>query len=227
MFPSRGGPLSGDGGVQCSCQIELAPACVEIRNFARVGLSESEALQKGIQYRLATIPMAAVLRTRALSETRGFLKTLIDANGDRTLGFSAFGVDAGEIMGVMQLGIRDFPYTAIRHSIFSHPTIAGGLTVSFFQSFAQNRSRAWQQLQKFLNPLWDWKVALANDRQGPKVSIEEYVQRYWRHSVPMLSSVMTRTWEVRERMWAADSRVKKPGTARSTVVAIDITSAKR
>lgn len=64
--------------------------------FARVGLSETEAKAKGIAYRLASIPMAAVLRTRTLSETRGFMKALIDTDSDRILGFSAFGVNAGE-----------------------------------------------------------------------------------------------------------------------------------
>jgi pyruvate/2-oxoglutarate dehydrogenase complex dihydrolipoamide dehydrogenase (E3) component len=36
--------------------------------------------------------MAGVLRTRTLSETRGFLKALVDTVSDRILGFSALGV---------------------------------------------------------------------------------------------------------------------------------------
>src|SRR5262249_13915454 len=40
--------------------------------FARIGLSETQAKERGIGYRLAKIPMVAVLRTRTLSETRGF-----------------------------------------------------------------------------------------------------------------------------------------------------------
>jgi pyruvate/2-oxoglutarate dehydrogenase complex dihydrolipoamide dehydrogenase (E3) component len=38
--------------------------------LARVGLNESEAEARGIRYRLATMPMSAVLRTRTLSEPR-------------------------------------------------------------------------------------------------------------------------------------------------------------
>jgi pyruvate/2-oxoglutarate dehydrogenase complex dihydrolipoamide dehydrogenase (E3) component len=49
-------------------------------------------------YRLAKIPMVSVLRTRTLSETRGFLKALIDTESDRILGFTALGVEAGEII---------------------------------------------------------------------------------------------------------------------------------
>jgi pyruvate/2-oxoglutarate dehydrogenase complex dihydrolipoamide dehydrogenase (E3) component len=54
--------------------------------LARIGLSETEAKVNGAAYRLAKIPMAAVLRTRTLSETRGFMKALIDTESDRILG---------------------------------------------------------------------------------------------------------------------------------------------
>src|SRR5215475_9727720 len=58
--------------------------------FARIGLSEREAKERRISYRLAKIPLAAVLRARTLTDTRGFMKALIDPD-DRILGFSAFG----------------------------------------------------------------------------------------------------------------------------------------
>src|SRR5580704_5803556 len=83
--------------------------------FARVGLSEKEAKTRGIAYRLFKIPMEAVLRTHTLSETRGFLKALVEIDGDRILGFTAFGVDAGEIMSSVQIAmIAGLPFTALR-----------------------------------------------------------------------------------------------------------------
>jgi len=96
--------------------------------FARVGLSQSEAEQRGIACRLARLPMAGVLRTRTLSETRGFMKALIDTKSDRILGFTAFGVGAGEIIAVVQVAmIAGLPYTALRDAIFTHPTLPEGL----------------------------------------------------------------------------------------------------
>ncbi|HME08954.1 MAG TPA: mercuric reductase [Bryobacteraceae bacterium] len=96
--------------------------------MARVGLSESEARKLGIPYRLAKIPMVAVLRTRTLSETRGFMKALIGTQSDEILGFTAFGVEAGEVMAVVQTAmLGKLPYTALRDAIFTHPTIAEGL----------------------------------------------------------------------------------------------------
>lgn len=102
--------------------------------FARVGLSENEARQQGIPYRLVKIPMAAVLRTRTLGEETGFLKALLHAENDSILGFTAVGVEAGEILGVVELAMRTgAPYTAIRDAVLPHPTMAEGLTVLFGQ----------------------------------------------------------------------------------------------
>src|SRR4029077_20687663 len=52
----------------------------------RIGLSETEAKQRGIPYRLAKLPMSSVFRAITISETRGFMKALIDTESDRTLG---------------------------------------------------------------------------------------------------------------------------------------------
>jgi pyruvate/2-oxoglutarate dehydrogenase complex dihydrolipoamide dehydrogenase (E3) component len=96
--------------------------------LARVGLSEREARERGVAYRLAKIPMEAVLRARTLSETRGFLKALIEKQGDRILGFTAFAVEAGEIMPVVQVAMAaGLPYTVLRDMILTHPTMAEGL----------------------------------------------------------------------------------------------------
>jgi pyruvate/2-oxoglutarate dehydrogenase complex dihydrolipoamide dehydrogenase (E3) component len=96
--------------------------------FARVGLSETEAKERGIPYRLAKIPMAAVIRARTLSEPRGFMKALIDTTSDRILGFTAFGVGVGEIMPTVQIAMAaGLPYTLLRDSVIAHPTIAEGL----------------------------------------------------------------------------------------------------
>lgn len=64
--------------------------------LAHVGLHEDEAKHQGVPYRLAKLPMAAVLRTRTLGEIEGFLKALISPD-DRILGFKALGVGAGSV----------------------------------------------------------------------------------------------------------------------------------
>lgn len=96
--------------------------------LARIGLSETEAKQRGIPYRVAKLPMAAVLRAMTISETRGFMKVLIEAEGDRILGFTMFGAGAGEVMAVMQMAmIAGLPYTAVRDAMIAHPTMSEGI----------------------------------------------------------------------------------------------------
>jgi pyruvate/2-oxoglutarate dehydrogenase complex dihydrolipoamide dehydrogenase (E3) component len=100
--------------------------------FARIGLSETEAKERGIPYRLAKIPITADLRTRTLSETRGFMKVLVDTQSDCILGFTMLGVMAGEVMATVQVAmLAGLPYTALREAVFTHPTMLEGLIPLF------------------------------------------------------------------------------------------------
>ena len=116
--------------------------------FARVGLSEKDAKAQGIAYRVFKIPMEAVLRARTLGETRGFMKALVESDGERILGFAAVGVGAGETMAAAQVAmIGGLPYTALRDAVLTHPTLAEGLGALFSsEPVVQNqRTRAAQQ----------------------------------------------------------------------------------
>jgi pyruvate/2-oxoglutarate dehydrogenase complex dihydrolipoamide dehydrogenase (E3) component len=108
------------------------PSCVFTDpELAHVGLTENEAKKQGVAYRLAKVPMLANLRASTLSETRGFIKTLISKE-DHILGFTAFGVGGGELLPVVQLAMTaNLPYTAIRSLIVTHPTISEGLVTLF------------------------------------------------------------------------------------------------
>ena len=115
----------------------LIPFCLFTDpELARIGLSEKEANAQGIPYRLFKIPMEAVIRATTLSETRGFLKALVAADGDRILGFTGFGVGAGEILSSVQIAMTaGLPYTALRDAILTHPTLVEGL-IALFSSAA-------------------------------------------------------------------------------------------
>jgi pyruvate/2-oxoglutarate dehydrogenase complex dihydrolipoamide dehydrogenase (E3) component len=112
----------------------LVPYCVFIDpELARVGLNESQAQERGIACRVASVPVeAAAWRPWTLSERRGFMKTLIDAHSDRILGFTAFGPEAGELMSTVQLAmLAGLPYTILRDTMFAHPTMTEGLKALF------------------------------------------------------------------------------------------------
>lgn len=126
--------LAGGNRVTTGRQV---PFCLFIDpEFARVGLSEREAGERGIRYRLAKMPMAHVLRTHTLGETRGFMKALIEENGERILGFTAFGIEAGEVMAVVQVAMAaGLPYTLLRDMVLTHPTVPEGLGELFATPF--------------------------------------------------------------------------------------------
>jgi pyruvate/2-oxoglutarate dehydrogenase complex dihydrolipoamide dehydrogenase (E3) component len=60
------------------------------------------------------------------------MKTLIDTRSDRILGFTAFGPEAGELMGTVRLAVlAGLPYTVLRDAMFAHPMMTEGLKALF------------------------------------------------------------------------------------------------
>jgi pyruvate/2-oxoglutarate dehydrogenase complex dihydrolipoamide dehydrogenase (E3) component len=120
-------------GGKHSTRDRLVPYCLFTDPpLARVGLSEREAKRAGIKVRIAKLPMSAVLRMWTLGETAGFMKVLVEAAGDRILGFAMVGPEAGEVLAVVQTAmIGGMPYTALREAILTHPTMAEGLNGLF------------------------------------------------------------------------------------------------
>lgn len=111
--------------------------------LARVGLNESEAIRRGVAYRLFKMPMAAVLRTKTLSEPRGYMKMLVGAESDQIVGFMAFGAEASELMATVETAmIGRLPYTALREAIFTHPTVSEGLILLLSNPPAQTKRQA-------------------------------------------------------------------------------------
>ena len=109
------------------------PYCLFIDpELARVGLSERDAKAQGIEYRLAKLPIKAILRSRTISEERGFLKALIAASDDRILGFTAFSPEAGELLPAVQVVMgAGLPYSVLRDMVITHPTMSEGFGALF------------------------------------------------------------------------------------------------
>jgi pyruvate/2-oxoglutarate dehydrogenase complex dihydrolipoamide dehydrogenase (E3) component len=116
-----------------STRDRIVPFCLFTDpQFASVGLTETEAKRRGVAVRVAKLPVASVLRTRTIGESRGFLKALIDPKNDRILGFTMIGPEAGEVMAAVQMAmLAGLPYTLLRDAIITHPTMAEGLNQLF------------------------------------------------------------------------------------------------
>jgi pyruvate/2-oxoglutarate dehydrogenase complex dihydrolipoamide dehydrogenase (E3) component len=71
----------------------MVPNCVFIDpQLATVGLNETEAQKRGIDYRVAKLPMTGVARAVEMSETRGFMKAVVDARTRQILGCAILGI---------------------------------------------------------------------------------------------------------------------------------------
>jgi pyruvate/2-oxoglutarate dehydrogenase complex dihydrolipoamide dehydrogenase (E3) component len=102
--------------------------------LGRVGLSEREAQEQGVPYKVATMPMSRVARALETDESRGLMKVLVHAETDRILGAAILGMEGGEIASMIQIAMMGgLPYTALRDGVFPHP----GLAESFNNLFGQ------------------------------------------------------------------------------------------
>jgi pyruvate/2-oxoglutarate dehydrogenase complex dihydrolipoamide dehydrogenase (E3) component len=97
--------------------------------LGRVGLSEADAKAKGLKAKVAKMPMSYVARAIEMSETRGSMKVVIDADTNQILGCAILGIEGGEIMSMIQIAMMGkLPYTALKDATFAHPTLAESLT---------------------------------------------------------------------------------------------------
>lgn len=93
--------------------------------FARVGLSEAEALQAGHKIKTAKLAEAASPRARLAGSTSGFLKAIVDADSNKILGAACFCSEASEIINIVQLAMQaDLDYTVLRDNIYTHPSMS-------------------------------------------------------------------------------------------------------
>jgi pyruvate/2-oxoglutarate dehydrogenase complex dihydrolipoamide dehydrogenase (E3) component len=92
--------------------------------------------------------MESNLRARTLSETRGFVKARVEADRDRILGFTAFGVGAGEILAAVQIAMTArLPYAALHDAVLTHPTLVEGLIPLFSSAASAHKVAASRRAQ--------------------------------------------------------------------------------
>jgi pyruvate/2-oxoglutarate dehydrogenase complex dihydrolipoamide dehydrogenase (E3) component len=100
--------------------------------LGRAGLSEQEAREQGLNIRVAKIPMSYVARAIEVDETRGFMKAVVDPDTGQILGCAILGVEGGEIAAMLQIAMMGgVPYTTLRDTVFSHPTLSESLNTLF------------------------------------------------------------------------------------------------
>jgi len=93
--------------------------------LGRIGLTETEALQRGYDVQVGVRPMTRVGRAVERGETLGFMKVIVDAQSERLLGAAILGASGDEaIHCLLDTMYADAPYRTVTHAVHIHPTVA-------------------------------------------------------------------------------------------------------
>ncbi|MBV8887430.1 MAG: mercuric reductase [Chroococcidiopsidaceae cyanobacterium CP_BM_RX_35] len=109
------------------------PSCLFIDpELAHVGLTETEARQRGYDIRVAKLDASAIPRARAQGQTDGLLKAIMDTQTGQVLGCTLLCHAAGEMSSTIQMVMQaKMPYTVLRNGVLTHPTMTEGLNLLF------------------------------------------------------------------------------------------------
>lgn len=93
--------------------------------LGRIGMTKTEALEKGYEVLVAHRPMTKVGRAKEKGESLGFMEAVIDAKTNLFLGACVLGVGGDEIInGITNLMYGKQPYTVFRDAVHIHPTVS-------------------------------------------------------------------------------------------------------
>jgi pyruvate/2-oxoglutarate dehydrogenase complex dihydrolipoamide dehydrogenase (E3) component len=95
---------------------------------ASVGLTEREAMARGVTYELASLPFGNVARAIETDEKDGVIRILVDPANERILGASIVGAEAGELIHIVQaLMLAAAPARVLVDGQIAHPAFAEGV----------------------------------------------------------------------------------------------------
>ncbi|MGV9174138.1 MAG: dihydrolipoyl dehydrogenase [Promethearchaeia archaeon] len=94
-------------------------------NIGSVGMTRSEAREKGIKTLMGRFPFSALGKAKCMGEEEGFLMILADKETNKILGASCIGAEAPELISEISLAMEhDLTVHDIGSVIHSHPTIS-------------------------------------------------------------------------------------------------------
>lgn len=92
--------------------------------LSRVGLTAKEAQEKGYTIKEGKLPVNNIPRHKINNDTRGLFKVVVNADTNKILGATLYGLQSEEIINIVKLAIdQDLDYTVLRDNIYTHPTM--------------------------------------------------------------------------------------------------------
>lgn len=124
--------MQGDGSRTTENRGAFAYSVFMEPSFSRVGLSEKEAADKGLNYHVVRMNTDMIPKAKVLRKTTGMLKAVIDKDSGKIFGAALFCPESYEIINMVKLAMdHDLDYTVLRDFIYTHPTMSEGLNDLF------------------------------------------------------------------------------------------------
>ena len=100
--------------------------------LGRVGLTETQAIEKGFDIEIVKLEMTHVARAIEEDYTNGFMKAVINKENHEILGVAILGYQGGEILAMIQIAMMaGMKYEKLRDGIFTHPSLSEALNNLF------------------------------------------------------------------------------------------------
>ncbi|KEI75782.1 dihydrolipoamide dehydrogenase [Clostridium botulinum B2 128] len=104
---------------------KTVPACVYTKpELASVGLTEEQAKQKGVDYKVGKFPLIYNGKSLIMNDTEGFIKIIADKKYEEILGVHILGPRATDLITEAALALRlEATLAEIITTVHAHPTI--------------------------------------------------------------------------------------------------------
>ena len=118
--------LAGSGTRRTTDRVAVPTTTFLTPPLSRVGLSETEARERGLDVHVVSKPVAAIAampRPKIVGETHGLIKFVVDAKSRMVLGAVLFCVDSQELVNLVALAMRaGVRADQLRDGIWTHPS---------------------------------------------------------------------------------------------------------
>ena len=110
-------------------RVTLFPGCTYCHpQIASAGMTEAQAKEKGIRYKVGKFPFTASGKAVAVNKPEGFVKLILDAKHGEILGAHIIGNDATELITEYVLAMKsEITSDEIHATIHAHPTMSEAL----------------------------------------------------------------------------------------------------
>ncbi|WP_207643863.1 dihydrolipoyl dehydrogenase family protein [Defluviitalea phaphyphila] len=124
---SRQGIVAAEhiAGIENPMKYDLVPSAIfTFPEIGTVGISETEAMKKGLNIKVSKFPFMASGKAIAMNETEGFVKLIVDKDKDIVLGGAVVGPHGTDLIGIITQIIHDkVKLEDALNVIYAHPTL--------------------------------------------------------------------------------------------------------